>query len=210
MAAKTRQAFRWFRAAICSLLVLLFCPSNSDAEIKIGLNDPYLQGQADWGVYLDVQEIQQYLNYPKSKLHPLSRVRATYREFSRTKAGASQAPKTHEILWYFQRTPIGMKRYTQLSLRPQTMGMVVLGPTGGSSEHCADLTNTLIRTLIEIQFTEATVSNVLVPGENYDEIANQLHYYHFSKGMNRKEGKQMNIHLCSSTSAREDFFFLDN
>jgi hypothetical protein len=197
--------------AVCLIFsALVAFKSGSASEIKMNLRDAILQQQCDWAMYLDVQDIQHFLNYEKSTLHPLSRVRVSYRSFPRsgTPAERQSDSKTYEEFWYYHRNPLGAKRYLEPNIRDSSLGVIVLGPAGTRADHCAALTNALLRLMIDLQFRQACTSIVLVNEENYDQIVSNLNYYHFSPGLKLGSGKQMTIHICSRSSAKEEYLYL--
>ena len=196
-----------------SLVASFVGGSINAAEIKLNLKDERLETECDWAMYLDAQEMQQFLNYPKSRLHPLTRVRISYRSFPRINDdGPAEPPtnsKTFEELWYSRRTPVGLRRRMQLQIKPESMGMIVVGPAQ-KKEQCQALSHALVRLLVELQFKDAITSTVVVPEDNYDQIAEGLAYYHFEPGLKNAEGKQMSIQLSSSSSTRQETFFLNH
>lgn len=197
---------------ICLALLSLFLnPASSFAEIRQNLNDQYLQAQCDWAMYLDVQDMKQSFKGPNSKLQPLSRVRISYRSFPRTKTSPLKLQKEsreYEQLWYHYRTPVGSRRYIEPQFPEESLGMIVLGPCDGKNKHAEQLTNALLRLMIDLQFKKASTSIVLVPENNYNEIAACLNYYNFWADYKLNTGKRMNIHLCSSTSSKDEIFYL--
>jgi hypothetical protein len=198
---------------LISLAVTFVGGSLNAAEIKLNLKDERLETECDWAMYLDAQEMQQFLNYPKSTLHPLTRVRISYRAFPRINDEEGSAPptnsKTFEEVWYAHRTPIGLRRRMQLQIKPESLGMIVLGPAQ-KKESCQALSHALVRLLVELQFKQAITSTVVVPEENFDQIAEGLSYYHFEPGLRNAEGKQMSIMLSSASSTRQETFFLNH
>jgi len=209
--SKKRSGIQKLLAPLLAVLLALFCQSISDAEIKLNLRDSFLQNQCDWAMYLDVQDLNQYLNYENSQLHPLTRVRLTYRSFPRAaKSSAQTDSTTYEEFWYFHRVPLGLKRYRQLQFEPNSLGMIVIGTASGGNDQLAALTNALIRLLIEQQFSNIATTIVLVPESSYAQVAETLKFYHFHTNLKAKEGKQMSIHLCSNSTTKEDYFYLDH
>lgn len=202
------------RLLLASLAVSLTCfgatfiRSINAAEIKLNLKDPGLETECDWAMYLDAQEMQQYLKYPKSRLYPLTRVRISYRSFPRIDGEASES-KTFEELWYSHRTPVGLRRRMQPQINPESLGIIVLGPVP-KKEQCQALSHALVRLLVELQFKQAITSTVVVPEDNFEQIAEGLSYYRFEPGLKNTEGKQMSIMLSSASSSRQETFFLNH
>ena len=195
---------------LLSLICLSFLLPSFGREIKQTLEDEHLQKQCDWAMYLDVQDMQRYFDHPNSKLIPVSRVRVSFRAFPRTGSTLTKdkESKTYEELWYHLRTPIGSKRFMEPGLPEESLGIIVLGPSDRKNKHCEQLTNALLRLMVDLQFKKAATSNVIVPEASYDEIASCLNYYNFWADYKLNTGKRMNIHLCSDSSAREDYFYL--
>jgi hypothetical protein len=204
-----------FRPAIISLLLLLSCcfgaqVPSCDAQKNPDLIDDGLKQECDWAFFLDVQDVNHFLNYSGSQLHPLSRVRVSVRKFSRSGQDESEssATQTYEELWYRDGMPIGLRRRSKLTIKPHSLGMVTLGATDFKEEHSRALANALIRLLIDLQFRQAVTSVVVVPADDYDRISAGLNRYHFFADINPSEGKQMSIHLSSTPAGKDGYFFL--
>ena len=84
--------------------------TNPDDE---PFSDARLDKLYDWVVYLDVNELPGYLNYPGSRLHPLSQVRISCRTAARIGSHDDVAsPILYEDFWYANETAVGCHAFT--------------------------------------------------------------------------------------------------
>lgn len=196
--------------SIAAAVLLMICGSFFQlcrADIRPDLVDERLQHETDWALMLDVQDINHFLNYSGSQLHPLSRVRVSFRNYPRAAEGTQpQDSRTYEQFWYYDGKPIGLRRRSEVHIAPDSTGLIVLGSTDGKPEHTQALTNALIRIVLDLQFKRATASTVLVGEQDYDLIAAALNRYHFYP-ITPTNGTQLVIHLSCNHAAREEFFF---
>lgn len=210
--AKVGGRFRGWNSVSILLLLALAAPFSapSSAEIKLNLRDEILEKESDWAMYLDVQDVQQQLSTKQSTLYPLSKVRVSFRSFPRTDKTVAKdsSSKTYEELWYHKRIPVASRRYLEPVFPDESLGIIVLGPSDSKNNHIEDITNALIRLLVNLQFKKASTSVVFVPEKNYDQISAALNYYNFWADYKLSSGSRMSIHLCSNSSVREDHFFL--
>jgi len=190
--------------------LLLICGSIFQlcrADIRPDLIDERLQRETDWAMMLDVQDINHFLNYQGSQLHPLSRVRVSFRSFPRSSVGNKpEDSRIYEQFWYYDGKPIGLRRRSEVQVEPNSAGIIVLRSTDGKPEHTRALTNALIRVVLDLQFKKAAASEVLVAEQDYDQVAADLNHYHFFPTV-PTTGTQLVIHLSCNHAAREEFFF---
>ncbi|MBX9720645.1 MAG: hypothetical protein K2X81_04570, partial [Candidatus Obscuribacterales bacterium] len=100
----------------CILCLALACVFSTlslpcTAEINAKLNSDYLEREYEWAMYVEVHDLQQYLNYTGSKLHPLTKAWIHLRNFRTSDAsGNIPAAQVYEEMWYYKTTPIGSQR----------------------------------------------------------------------------------------------------
>lgn len=197
--------------SIACLLSIVPVQSGLSGGLGLDLHNGNLQQQCDWAMYVDVQDVQHYLNYTGSQLHPLSKVRVTFRAMSRLNPSAAGDAQTYEKLWYYQGKPIGLRRLLQPAIATNSQGILVLAPVDSDSNHAQAVADTLVRLYVDIQLRNANTIMVLVSDENFNQIAQALgHYKFFASGTTPTSGAQMSIYLCSSDSNREEHLFLQH
>jgi hypothetical protein len=202
-------------AVILSLLFGLAFQLPMRADLKADLTDDYLKGEYDWAMFLNVQDVDHYLNYSGSKLHPLTKVRVyfnTYQRRSQSGSGSATAvtapAKLYEELWYYQGKPVGLRRRNQLNIAPDSSGALVVGQSDGAPEHSLALANALVRLALELQFQHIVTSVVMVPQETYDAITADLGYYRFYNDIAAGAGVQMSIHTRSYPQQKDEYYYL--
>lgn len=195
---------------VLGILAAFFCQGPSNAVINADLVDDYLESQFDWAMFIEKQEVKHYLNYEGSKLRPLTRVRIYFRVFSHSgdKPPGKNPAKIYEDLWYSNGSLLGLRRLNRLKIEKDQNGIIIIGKGISGSAQALAVSNALVRLALDLQFQRIIASLVQVPAESYDQIAGNLAHYKFFKGTEPIEGKQMSIHLRSSTEDREDYYYL--
>jgi hypothetical protein len=185
---------------LCLLLILLACSSMTVCAKHSNMASEYLESQFDWGLYVDAQKLDHYLNYSGSRLHPLTHVEVYFRQFPK---GTSAL---HEEFWYHEGKPLGLRRRTKLKVVDGTIGAVVIGalPNPDSVRAAA---NVVLRIVTEARVNHVTVSTVIIPDDSYGEIAQELQRYNFGKKMTSEEGQQFSITLHSASGDRDEQYF---
>jgi hypothetical protein len=195
-------------SACFALIILIASPIN--AEIRSDLRDPYLEREFDWAMFMDTRELKQFLNYSGSKLHPLIKVRITFRSFSRGDTVNYIAAKPYEELWYYRSKPLGLRRYQRLDIQSRYLGAVVVGPVDENidkTERSNAIANALVRLIVDLQFRDISTAVVLVPKDQYDQIAEGLGRYKFYPDLQISEGRQVSIHMRSTPAYKDEYFY---
>ena len=202
------------RLAISAILTASFFAASSfgvqATQTRSDFVHKYLEQQFDWGMFIDLQPVQHYLKYAGSKLAPLKRARIYFRVYPRS-AGATAANtqlQNYEEFWYHNGKPIGLRRRIALNLDKDKTGIIVVGDLPPGTDSAVASTNALIRLLLDLQFQSVPVSVVVVPDADYKAITANLEHYGFSTEMARSEGKQLSVHLRSSSSDHDDNYYL--
>ncbi len=205
--AKFKRGIALVLAVLCFSLAL---PSLSNCEINSGLSSDYLQREFDWALFIDVRDIQHYLNYNGTKLHPLSRVRINLRIFRTGNSVDASVPPSviYEELWYHKTTPIGLRRRFPPRIPTGSVGAVVLGTLDRGREHAAIATNAAIRAITDFQLKDVPTGVLLVPCHQCDAVADKLGQYGFCQKQTPTAGTQMSITLRSYPPGRDEQLFL--
>jgi hypothetical protein len=199
----------------CSRLVLVIvltfiCQQPCGALFNPDLIDSYLEREFDWGMFVDVRELRHYLNYPESQLSPLTNVQVHFRWFPRDDNFAKRKSRVYEEFWYHHGSVIGSRRYNQLHIPAEKIGVVIVGRTKDSANDRDEITalaNALLRVMIDLQLKQIVTSAVMVPMDNYDDVAGCLERYHFTRDPQLMQGRQMSIHLRSYPQGRDEYYF---
>ncbi|MBS1955761.1 MAG: hypothetical protein JST89_16375 [Cyanobacteria bacterium SZAS-4] len=186
-----------------------FCQLPCVAEIDGKLLDPYLQREFNWAMFIDLQEDKPFLNYPGSRLNPITQLRVTCGSFER--GMSNQADKTpaklYEEFWYHDDTPIGLRRYRSLDIQSNQIGAIFLGGRGTNATAAAKV---LLRLVIELDLRQLSPSVVVVPRDKYDLIASELGRYSFFPRMAAMSSQQFSIHLRSHpySKNKDEYYYL--
>src|SRR5580658_9993827 len=60
---------------IGTLCLAFICQLPCGAEINAKLIDPYLERNFHWAMFIEMHDLKSYLNYPGSKLNPVTQLR---------------------------------------------------------------------------------------------------------------------------------------
>lgn len=199
----------------CILCLALVCVASTlslpcAAEINAKLNSDYLEREYEWAMYVEVHDLQQYLNYTGSKLHPLTKAWVYLRNFRKTDAhGNIPAAQVYEEMWYYKTTPIGSQRRIAVEMPHGRVGAVVLGKGDGNQNRAMVATNVALREIIDLLVKGVQVGMLLVPVDNYDLVVESLASYGFRQKDLPTGGKQTCLMIRSYPSAREDRLYLE-
>ncbi|HEY9755905.1 MAG TPA: hypothetical protein V6C97_12135 [Oculatellaceae cyanobacterium] len=176
---------------LLSLMSQLPC-SAIDAQLV----DPILPKQFQWAMFVEMNENMQYLNYPGSKLNPLTRLRVTANTYPRaTNSAPSINPaQLYEDFWYHEDQPIGLRRFGALNIERNQIGAIFLGTAGDNS---AAAGRVLVRLAVELDLQGLSPSVIEVPLDKYDAIVSELAHYSFAPKICAMAGRQFSIHLRS-------------
>lgn len=165
------------RAALLIVAALCFQLSSS-AALTPGLSDDYLNREFRWIMFLDCQDVEHYLNYPGSRLKPLTKVRVTLRT-------PPQAAKPYHDFWYHRSLPIGARRFDHLSIPAGQFGAIVVQPTTSRNSAYSDaIMDAILRLVLEMYTKQMAPTVVLVPEADYDLIVAGLGRYNFIANVN--------------------------
>lgn len=191
---------------LCAVSQLCVVPCFAD--INADLMDPKLEEQYDWAMYMDVHDMKNVLNYPTSRLHPLTNLRVIYRPLARgVRAADYKKARVYEEFWYREEMPIGLKRNEQLQIESYKFGIIFVQPRDGETDHTYAIANALVRILVDLWIHDIVAGYVVVPRDKFDQMAGALSRYGFFPGMRVAQGAQLSIHLRSYPAGRDEMYF---
>ena len=199
---------------VLGLCILFLARVSCRADERSQHIDDYLDSQYDWAMCLDVGKAQHYLNYEGSRLHPLDKVRITFRQSPRSSAAIAASATTtllYEELWYHQGVPIGSQRRAQLKINRQKLGTILLRSSGLEPVQAGEALNAAIRLFVDLQLMQQNINTFVVPLEYYALMSADLGKYRFYQPnkaqKNAMSGPQLSIRLLSYPSGRDETFF---
>jgi hypothetical protein len=176
-------------ARVISLFVFLFfvflnpCSALDDpggpGDVD-DFSDETMNQRFDWVITADTTTMKNFLNYPGSGLHPLSKVKVTYRLTSRFgRQRASFDPVWYEDLWYHDCKPVGCRKVHTLDVESGQQGVIHFRQSKDIAQnHCA-VANATVRLLLDTGLKSAMLSIVIVPGEIFDQVKSDLGQFNF-------------------------------
>jgi hypothetical protein len=192
--------------ALVAMMLVLSCPCSAD--VTADLMDPKLEEQYDWAMYMDVHELKNMLNYPSSKLHPLTDLRVIYRPLARGLRSAEyKKARVYEEFWYREEMPIGLKRNQQLQIESNKFGIIFVQPRDGESDHTPAIANAVVRIMVDLWLHEIVAGYVVVPVDRFNQMASELSRYGFFPQMKFAQGPQLSIHMRSNPPGRDELYF---
>jgi hypothetical protein len=171
--------------------------------------DGYLNDQFQWTITLDLPDANQYLKYPKSKLWPLTRVRADFK--SNVAKDPTSAKTYYEELWYHDDVVIGLRRHNAITLPPNTQGAVVVCPGSDDadiSKRAAAIADAITRLTIDVQLRDASLGVVLVPESEFKTISAALAANRFRAGDDSSSFSPLSVHLLSYPGGEDTTLYL--
>lgn len=189
-------------------MMLIFEADKTSADVTADLLDPRLEEQYDWAMFVDVHELKGYLQYPGSRLYPLTDVRVIYRPLAKGKRGADYVKaKVYEEFWYHNHIPVGLKRNEQLKIAPDKFGIIYVQPRDGEGDHLDATANAVVRIAADLWLNDVLLGYVVVPYNLFDQMVSELGRFNFSKSASINSGAQLTIHLRSNPAGRDQIFF---
>lgn len=168
-----------------------------------------LDRQYDWTIFLEALEVESYLNYKGSKLHPLTKVRVFIQKSPRGNSEKEDTePFVYEDFWYFNGKCIGMHRKHTMALRKDSLGAIVLRKCSGKSNQALAATNAALRVLVDLQQAQVGTNILMVSPADYEEIAGSLSEFGFYRGIIPSSGKQLGLDLHSYPHGKDERFYL--
>lgn len=184
---------------------------DTEYEDEDDFADATMDKKFDWIITADTMSMKNFLNYPTSGLHPVSKVKINYRLTSRfDRQRDSYAPVLYEELWYHDCRPIGCRKVNQLEIEAGQLGALHFKEAKDIyANHCA-VANVTARILLDAGLKQAMLSCVIVPAEIFDQVKSDLGQFNFFPYEIRPDTgipATMNIYLTSQPKGREASLF---
>ncbi len=170
--------------------------------------DPRIEEQYDWAMYMDVHDMKDVLNYPSSRLSPLTDLRVIYRPLARGIRQADyQKARVYEEFWYHDEMPIGLRRNQKLEIASNKFGIIFVQPRDGESDHTPAIANAVVRIMVDLWIHNIVAGYVVVPNDKFDQMASELSRYGFFPTLKTAQGPQLSIHMRSLKPGRDELYF---
>ena len=204
---KENKIFAKF-AVLLATTVILLCGNPCTADITADLLDPTLEQQYDWAMYMDVHDMTGYLNYPTSRLSPLTDLRVIYRPLARGIRSADyKKASVYEEFWYHDEMPVGVRRNHQLQIDSNKFGIIYVQPRDGESDHTPAIANAVVRIMVDLWIHDIVAGYVVVPSDKFNQMAAELSRYGFFPNLKVTQGPQLSIHMRSNPKGRDELYF---
>jgi hypothetical protein len=207
----------WIKLSLLLATVLSFCSDTACLgavkEMTQALPDDYLGTQFAWTMVLDLPDTSYYLNYPGSKLWPITKVRIHLNSYRQDTNRIPSKSTYYEEFWYHKQSIVGLRRFNQFALFPLSLGAIIVCPaenTSSESQRIPAITDSIVRLLVDIQFHNAVTGLVLVPESEYDDIAEALAQYNFFAPDGTSQMRAVSIRLRAYPQGKENIFYLQN
>lgn len=210
-----RAVLRLTAAAFAAFVCLTFCSAPVIADRIIPFSDDWFNRQYDWTIYMSLSPMDQYLKYPGSSMTPIMRVPIEYR-YSPNRNFRKSYPlerQRYEEIWYHSGKAVGLRRYNNLNLSMEEQGAVYITPNPKNGQYIPELTNALVRLVLDIYAKRTILATIVVPQEYFENFANTLAQYNFFKltiVYPGGPGNNMSIHLVSEPFGSERYFYYDD
>ncbi len=185
------------------------------ADRIIPFSDNWFNRQYDWVIYLGLSPMDKYLQYPGSTMTPIMRIPIEYR-YAPNRPNRKNYPldkQKYEELWYHDGKAVGCKRYSFLNLSSQEQGAVYIVPNPKNGDSIRELTNALVRLVLDVYSQKTILASIIVPKEYFESFASTLAQYNFFKltvVYPGGPGNNMSIHLTSEPFGTERYFYYDD
>jgi hypothetical protein len=194
-----------FMLIVASALASVVSPIPANADIKPNLKDAYIEREFEWAAYVHARKSTSFLNYPQSRLTPMTKVSVTFRD------GIKSPTNMYEEFWYHRGKPVGMRRINDVTAKPDKLGAIVLGGQDDSADSTQALVNALARLVIDFQLRHLVTSVVIVPKDHFGEIVSALSDYKFrATDTPPSSGEQFSLTLRSAPYGYEQVLFLQH
>lgn len=185
------------------------------ADRIVPFSDDWFNRQYDWVIYMGLSPMDNYLKYPGSTVTPIMRIPIEYRYVPNrfTRKNAPLEKLKYEELWYHDGKAVGCKRYSRLSLSSNEQGAIYIKPNVKNGESIRELTNAVVRLVMDIYAQRTILASIIVPKEHFESFASALAQYNFFKlsvVYPGGPGNNMSIHLSSEPMGAERYFYYDD
>jgi hypothetical protein len=152
---------------IVPLLVaaLSFCNGNASYSQRDGSEADQWK---NWDIYITPKALAKYLDYPQSKLKPITRVAITYAQPPRVPLSV------YEDLYYTTSQPIGCsRRVSPINITPGTAGIIHITAVN-SPEDVYAASNSALRIFLDVSLHSCMTKYVQVPIAAFDGVVAAL------------------------------------
>ena len=201
---------------LASILGLGFSGSSCFAsinEMAEDLPDDYLGTEFAWAMVLNLSDAKYYLNYPGSKLSPLTKVAVRYRAFPQKSQWTIPTTASYEELWYKGEVPVGLRRHNDIAIPYLFNGAIIVCPADDQpdpNKRGSEIADAIVRLLVDVQFRMGVTALVLVPKEDYDSVATGLAQFKFFPAGNGVTIQPINMRLRAYPDGKDQMFFLQS
>ena len=203
-------------AALVLVSILAFGLNSSNCFASVtdmteDLPDDYLGTNLAWAMVLNLPDADYYLNYPGSKLSPLTKVEVRYRAFPQKSQWTTPTTTSYEDLWYKGEVPVGLRRHNDIAIPRLSNGAIIVCPADYESDlnkRAPAIADAIVRLLVDVQFRLGVRALVLVPQEEYDNIAAALAQFNFFPAGNGVTIQPVNMRLRGYPDGKDRMFFL--
>lgn len=198
-----------------AIFVPFVCCIPVGADRIIPFSDDWFNRQNDWTIYVGLSPMDKYLKYRGSEMTPVMRIPIEYR-YSPNRNFRKSYPlerQKYEEIWYHDGKAVGLKRYTQLMLSSDEQGALYITPNPKNGENIRELTNAMVRLVLDIYARRTILATIVVPQEYFENFAGELAQYNFFKltvVYPGGPGNNMSIHLVSQPQGTERYFYYDD
>ncbi len=203
---------------VVSFVTLFFsivCCIPVAADRIIPYSDDWFNRQYDWVIYMSLSPMDKYLKYKGSEMASIMRVPIEYR-YAPNRNFRKSYPlerQKYEEIWYHDGKAVGLKRYAYLNLSGDEQGAMYITPNPKNSENVRELTNAMVRMVLDVYAKRTILATIVVPQELFENFASALTQYNFFKltvVYPGGPGNNMSIHLVSEPQGTERYFYYDD
>lgn len=201
---------------LASILSFGFSGSScfaSISEMSEDLPDDYLGTEFAWVMVLNSSDAKYYLNYPGSKLSPLTKVAVRYRAFPQKSQSTIPTTTSYEDLWYKGEVPVGLRRYNDIAIPYLSNGAMIFCPAEDQPDldkRASAIADAIVRLLVDVQLRMGVTALVLVPNEDYESVAAALTQFNFFPAGNGVTIQPINMRLRAYPAGKDQMLFLQS
>lgn len=183
-------------------------PESATPRYEQALNEKY-----SWVMFVNVESMDDFLDYKQSPFHPLKRcsvaVRRNGSQMMRYAFPMLCSPTRYEELWYRGAQCIGLKRYCDTPVQAQQEGAIYVRSSDatGIADNTQQVTNCLTRLILEVFTKHGFLGAIFVPENCVEQITSNLSSYNFEVVQQfRARNPGLALHLIAYPSGVERYF----
>jgi hypothetical protein len=213
-----KLAIKSIFALFLLFLVLLDSSMVAHAESAGADAEKSMMQLYDWILFIDVDNLGNYLRYDQSRLTPLTRMKVTYQETVAryTLRGVTAdvpAPIKDEEFWYHLGQPVGLRRFNRIPVRSEMQGAFYFRSpkVNGIFDNTASVANCITRLLLEVDLEHSILAAVIVPDDSLEKVSSELGRFNFFPVTKDSKSANLTIRLVSYPLGDEhDFYYAPN